>query len=313
MSKEMLDEELRRTYRVGKILGFATSHDATSRLMTRLGAKAGVGKDVEGLDCGTVMVPSRHGGRDIRARVYRPVGGGSSLPAMLYIHGGGYVGGKPEDAGELIRGYIDAVPCVVVAPDYRLAYEAPYPAAFDDCVDTLRWMAGTAPALGVRDDRFIVAGHSAGGGLTAAVTEWSVRSREVAVAFQMPIFPMIDDRPTPSNTGNDAPVWNSRSNALGWGAYLKGLTEIPATAAPARVTDFAGYPPTITYVGDVEAFHDETVAYVTALRDAGVPVEFEVFPGAYHGFVMIAADTSIARRALAFEREHLKGFVERYF
>lgn len=229
-----------------------------------------------------MTVPSRHGGRDIRTRIYQPKAATGPLPLMLYLHGGGYLAGKPEEAGPITRGYIAASPCVVVAPDYRLAYEAPYPAAFDDCVDTLRWAVEHADELGARPESLIVAGHSAGGGLTAAVTEWAVRSGEHQIAFQMPIYPMIDDRPTPSNTNNNAPAWNSRSNALGWRTYLGGLKDVPPTAAPARVTDFTGYPPTITYVGDVEPFRDETVAYIEGLRAAGVPVEFELFEGAFH-------------------------------
>ena len=221
VTKGMLDEELRGRFTVGRLLGSVLASEGPARVLLKLGRWAGLGGNIKGLDCDERTISSRHGGRDFRIRVYRPAQADGPLPGMLYIHGGGYLGGKPEEYHTIIRRLIEASPCVVVSPDYRKAFEAPYPAAFDDCTDTLVWLRDNAVALGARGDTFIVAGHSAGGGLTAAVSAWATDTDEVPIAFQMPVYPMIDDRPTASNTDNDAPVWNSKANQLGWRTYLR--------------------------------------------------------------------------------------------
>ena len=139
-----------------KVMGFLQSRDR--------------GKDVEGLKCEEVYVPSSDGSHSIRVRLYRPLNYDGELPAMLYLHGGGYIMGIPEVSGDFYREVISKRPCVIVAPDYRKAYVKPYPGAFDDCYDTLLWLKENAASLGVAPDRMMVAGHSAGGGLAAAVT-----------------------------------------------------------------------------------------------------------------------------------------------
>ena len=214
--------------------------------------------------------------------------------------------------------FIKANPCVIIAPDYRKALEAPYPAAFNDCYDTLLWMRDNAVTLGIIPDKFIVGGHSAGGGLTAAVTLKARDTKDVAIAFQMPVYPMIDDRQTSDSASNsNAPLWNSKTNNLGWQLYLKELkqkqVEIPAYAAPARATDYSKLPPTITFVGDLEPFRDETVAYVESLKNAGVPVEFELFKGCFHGFDTVVPEAEISQAAWRYLLNTFSNFVDRYF
>ncbi|WP_405182988.1 alpha/beta hydrolase [Nocardia sp. NBC_01377] len=221
---------------------------------------------------------------------------------ILWIHGGGYAMGAPEWEIAAMRRLVRTGNCVIVSPDYRLSRLAPYPAAFEDCYDALLWSRDHADELGVRTDRLAVGGASAGGGLTAAVSLYARDHGEVAIAFQMPIYPMIDDRGgTDSAVDNNAPVWDAVTNESAWRLYLGDLYggNVPAYAAPARAADFAGLPPTISFVGGIEPFRDETIAYVDALRAAGVPVEFQLFPGAFHGFDA-AVWTPIAKRATAF-------------
>jgi acetyl esterase/lipase len=129
----------------------------------------------------------------------------------------------------------------------------------------------------------------------------------------MPIYPMIDDRETFSSKDNTAPVWDSKSNELGWGLYLRGLKEIPVYAAPARATDYSKLPPTITFIGSVEPFRDETIAYVENLEKANVPVQFELFEGCFHAFERFGANTTIGKRTTKFLLDNYKEFVERYF
>jgi acetyl esterase/lipase len=247
----------------------------------------------------------RPDGSKLRLKVYKAAAGTprtAGLPGILWLHGGGYVLGSPEQDGASYKRMIEATGGVIVAPAYRLGPEAPYPAALDDCALALRWLRDNAPALGVRDDQLAVAGNSAGGGLAAALT---LRERDrggVAIAFQMPLYPMVDDRcVTPSAVDNDAPIWDTVTNQNAWRIYLgdlHGTDDVPAYAAPARATDLSGLPPAFTYVGDIEPFRDEVVDYVRRLRAAAVPVDFEILPGCYHGFDVVAPGAPVSRRAL---------------
>jgi acetyl esterase/lipase len=254
-------------------------------------------------------IPRPDGSR-IRVRVYRGASQSTPGPGILWLHGGGYVLGSPEQDGSSYRRIVEATGGTVVAPAYRLGPEAPFPAALDDAYTALLWLRDHAADLGVRDDNLAVAGNSAGGGLTAAVTLLARDRGEVAVAFQMPLYPMLDDRcATESARENDAPVWDAVTNRNAWRVYLgdlAGSDDVPAYAAPARATDVTGLPPAFTYVGDLEPFRDEVVAYVDRLRAAGVEVTFEVYPGCYHGFDVVAPRAGVSRRALAAQTEWLR-------
>ena len=245
---------------------------------------------------------TRRDGGPLRLLVVRPAVPRAGVPGVLWLHGGGYAIGTPEQSRATAERLVAATDCVVVLPDYRLSTQAPYPAALDDSYDALLWLRDHADELGAADDQLVVGGESAGGGLTAAVTLLARDRGEVAVAFQVPLYPMVDDRPTASSRDNHAPVWNTATNEGAWDLYLGGLRggDVPPHAAPARATDLRGLPPTITFVGDVEPFHDEVLAYVAALRDAGVPVTSRVFAGAFHGFDLVAPSAPVSREARAF-------------
>lgn len=251
----------------------------------------------------------RPDGSALRICVYQPHMRGENVPALLWIHGGGLSMGCPEQEEGIIRQFVDAEGCVVVSPDYRRSVEAPYPAALDDCYLALRYLRAHAAEYGARPDQLFVAGGSAGGGLTAALTLYARDQGEIAVAFQMPWYPMIDDRMiTPSSQDNDDPVWSSGSNRAAWECYLGsrcGGDDVPIYAAPARAQDLSGLPPTLTFCGSLEAFRDETVAYVRRLEAAGVPVQFRMFDGCYHAFQFTAPRAKISREAVAF---YMAGF-----
>ena len=245
---------------------------------------------------------TRRDGTPLRLLVVRPAVQRPGVPGVMWLHGGGYAIGAPEQSRATARRLVAATDCVVVLPDYRLSTQAPYPAALHDCYDALLWLRDHADELGVAHDQLVVGGESAGGGLTAAVTLLARDRGEVAVAFQVPLYPMIDDRPTASSRDNDAPVWNTATNRAAWDLYLGDLRwgDVPAYAAPSRATELRGLPPTITFVGDVEPFHDEVLAYAAALEEAGVPVTSRVFNGAFHGFDIVAASAPVSRQARAF-------------
>ena len=313
VTKQMLDPELQSKYFVGRILAKAFHKKWIVTLLLKANQRAARGVKVEGLTSEERFIPSRNGGPAIRVKIYKPMQASGTLPVMLYIHGGGYMVGQPEGFADQIKDFITTHPCIVVAPDYRKAVVAPYPAALDDCYDTLLWLKENAASLGGVAEKFVVGGHSAGGGLTAAVVLKATDTQDVCIAFQLPIYPMIDDRGTPSSKANDAPVWDEKANQLGWGLYLKGLSEIPAYAAPARATDYSKLPPTITFVGSVEPFLDETLAYVAHLRSAKIPVRFELFEGSFHAFEIFAPNSVIGKRATRFLLDSYKEFMETYF
>lgn len=241
---------------------------------------------------------------------------GENRPGILNIHGGGFSEGDPRQdiiQAKVILGLTDAV---FITPKYRLSVEAPYPAAVNDCYLTLKWMKDHSEDLGIRDDQIIVMGGSAGGGLTAATTLMARQKGEVNIAFQMPLYPMIDDRETESHKDNNAPIYDGITNDSNWQIYLGdlyGTDNIPSTAAPARETNYKGLPPTITMVGTIEPFYDETVAYVNNLREAGVPVAFREYEGAWHGFEGIAMWTKIAKSANTWRDTQFMSYLEKYF
>lgn len=309
VTKDMIDPELRLPGAIAaRVIGRSRSVDQLRRpggLLYDLLSKL----PVRGLRKTEVSVP-RMDGTDLRLLVVTPPVLRPDAPSVLWIHGGGYAQGTPDAELSTMKSLVDLTGCIVVSPDYRLSGQAPYPAALDDCYSALLWLRDNTERLGGRPDQIIVAGASAGGGLTAALTLLARDRGEVRIAFQCPLYPMLDDRETESSRDNDAPVWDQVTNRNAWSLYLEGLdgtSEVPPYAAPARATDLVGLPPTITFVGGIEAFRDETIAYVERLRTAGVPTEFRLVPGAWHAF---DGFTPWATPSKAAQRWYLGRFVE---
>ncbi|MEK4427039.1 alpha/beta hydrolase [Solibacillus sp. FSL K6-1523] len=244
-------------------------------------------------------------GDPLRVRIYKQKGETSTLPALLWIHGGGYVIGVPEGDDVLCERFVKEANCVVVSVDYRLAPEHPYPAPLEDCYSALKWVADNCEALNIDPIRIGIAGASAGGGLTAALALLAKDRQGPSLIFQMPLYPMINDlNDSFSNkeiTGNY--IWNYSLNESGWSMYLgdlKDSTNIPYHAAPARATveDLHGLPYTYTCVGQLDPFRDETLQYVTKLAQAGVDVDFHLYAGAYHGFESLNPHANIANKTI---------------
>ena len=209
-------------------------------------------------------------------------------PGILWIHGGGYVTGMPEmvyySMGRMLAKRYGGV---VISPRYRLAGKAPYPAALEDCYAALKYMYSHAEDLGIDRTRIIVGGESAGGGLAAAVCRYAKDKGEVPVSFHIPLYPMLDCEDTDSSRDNHAHGWDTKRNHEGWSRYLRelyGTDHVPPYASPSRAEDYSGLPPCYTYVEDGEPFHDETLAYVRSLKEAGIEAHADVFHGNVHGF-----------------------------
>lgn len=261
---------------------------------------------------------TRPDGTDMRTCVFRSVAAENDAPVtgILWIHGGGYVLGAPEQERAYFEAILGRCPAVIVSPDYTLSLEKPYPAAFDDCCMALRWMAENAEALGIRSDQLFVAGESAGGGLTLAVCLHARDKGDVSVAFMMPICPMIDDRmTTASSMDNDAPVWDSKNNQVGWSLYLGELMghDVPAYAAPARAADLAGMPPAASYVGTIEPFHDEAVELFARLSEFGIEATLKEFEGCFHGFESVCPQSEAAAEAYGFIVQSIAEAQKKYF
>lgn len=235
---------------------------------------------------------------------------------VLWIHGGGYATGM---AGMIYMSralpLVEKYGALVVTPEYRLSGKAPYPAALEDCYAALMYMKNNAAALGFRPDQIMVGGESAGGGLTAALCMYARDRGEVNIAFQMPLYPMLDDRDTDSSRDCPGITWNTRRNHAAWKLYLRGLGGAvpPSYAAPARCEDHRGLPPAYTFVGDKEPFYCETLAYVDALKKAGVPASVDVYPTGMHAFDMLTPFRRISKQAAEeFEKQYLYA-AEHYF
>ena len=245
------------------------------------------------------------GGPDIRLLIYTPRVTASRRPGFLHIHGGGYVMGTPEMSDARNRLLAADIGCVIVSVDYRLSPETPHPGPVEDCYAALKWMHANAASLDVDPARIAIGGESAGGGLAAALALLARDRGEVPVAFQLLIYPMLDDRtvvadPHP-HTGEY--VWTPAANRFGWAALLghePGIDGVSPYAAAARAESLVGLPPAYLGVGALDLFLDENLDYARRLARDGVPVEMHLYPGAFHGFNMMPG----AAVSQAFERDY---------
>jgi acetyl esterase/lipase len=226
--------------------------------------------------------------------------------AALYLHGGGMIFGL-EHLGAMydlaVRDYVagSGVPMLVV--DYRVAPEHPHPTPVEDCYAALGWLAENAAALTVDAARFAVMGDSAGGGLAAGVCLLARDRGGPAVAQQLLIYPMLDDRTTtPDPALLPFLTWSYDDNMTGWGALLgdaAGTDAVSAYAAPARAADLTGLPDTYIDIGDLDIFRDEDLTYARRLSDAGVQTELHLHPGCPHAFDGLAHGADVSQRAIA--------------
>ncbi|MEU8660567.1 alpha/beta hydrolase [Actinoplanes philippinensis] len=224
-------------------------------------------------------------------------------PAVLFFHGGGYIFGHIDLFDGPVARYVSASGVPMLSVEYRRAPEHPHPTPVEDAYAALLWLQDHADELGVDRSRIAVMGDSAGGGLAAALTILARDRGGPTIARQILIMPMLDDR----TAGPDPHIepfllWSYDDNRTAWPARLgpaAGGPDVPATAAPARITDATGLPAAYIEVGQLDAFRDEDLAYATTLSRAGVPVEFHLHPGVPHEFDSIAFTTDVARRAIA--------------
>ncbi|MGB3892918.1 MAG: alpha/beta hydrolase [Mycolicibacter sinensis] len=215
-------------------------------------------------------------------------------PALLWIHGGGYVLGQAAQDDRLCRRFSDELGITVASVDYRLAPKHPYPAGLEDCWEALTLLAALP---WVDPARVAIGGASAGGGLAAALAQLAVDRGGVQPVLQLLVYPMLDDRSASLPAHPGYRLWSPRSNLFGWTSYLGDAD--PDAAVPARRADLTGLAPAWIGVGTLDLFHDENLAYAERLRQAGVPCEVETIAGAFHGFDLLLAKAPVSRSFFA--------------
>lgn len=273
------------------------------------------------------LITPEEGATPVRVLIVSAKNADPACMGILHLHGGGYIFGSPEQSLTLTRATAARQNCVIVSVDYRLAPESPYPAALNDSFAALVWMTENAEKLGVNPQHIGVMGDSAGAGLAAALALYTRDHQGPKLAFQNLMFPMLDDRTVVESHPNPVTgefVWTRECNAFGWEAYLSGRPsetqrqpletlakdlaagthcqqrpgdeKVSCYAAAARAEDLQGLPPVWIGVGSIDLFLDEDMDYAKRLIRAGVEVELNVYPGAFHGFNG-SSDAEIANRA----------------
>jgi len=255
------------------------------------------------------------GAPDVPIAIINACATGVPRPAVLYLHGGGYVAGSIEGELGMAQRIARDHQCVVVSVDYRLAPETPFPGPLEDNYAALKWVAANAAELGIDRGRIAVMGTSAGGGHAAMLSAAAKDRGEVSICFQLLISPMLDDRtgssrPMPPHIG--AFIWTADANCFGWSSFLglpAGSETVPEGAVPSRRLDLAGLPPTYIGVGSIDLFVSENIDYAARLVAAGVPVELNVVPGAYHVFFAIKPDADVSKQfAASYNRALARAF-----
>lgn len=241
-------------------------------------------------------IPGPNG--DIPLIIYEPPTP-APRPALLWIHGGGYLVGSGRDDVSAVP-FAEQANCTVVSVEYRLAPEHPFPAGPEDCYAALLWLVSNAAALGVDPERIALGGASAGGGMAAGVALMNRDRQRVNLVLQLLIYPMIDDtHETPSGHFVHHPkVWNRDVSMKAWKMYLGKAYggEVSPYAAASRAKDVSGLPAAYICVGALDLFRDEDIEYASRLMAAGVPTELIVYPGGYHGFDVFAPMADVSQR-----------------
>ncbi len=248
--------------------------------------------DTSGVAIEDKLIPGPAGAPQIPLRVYAPVSREGAVPGLLDIHGGGFVTGSIDMEHAVAARLVQSLGIVVVAVEYRLAPENPFPCGLEDCYATLQWMAAEAGNLGIDTSRIGVYGQSAGGGLAAALALLARDRGGPTLCFQYLGIPELDDRlDTPSmQQFVDTPMWHRPNAIRSWRYYLGEEAtrgDVSHYAAPARATDLAGLPPAYVSTMEFDPLRDEGILYALAMLQAGVPVELHQFPGTFHGSAMV--------------------------
>lgn len=225
----------------------------------------------------------------IRLRIYQLKDKLTDGPGFYWMHGGGLMGGSPEQDDIQMKQIVAETGATVISVDYRLAPEYPFPIPLNDCYNGLMWVVKHHNRLRINLNRIAVGGASAGGGLAAALAIMVKRKGGPKLVHQSLTYPMLDDRNVTNSSFEitNLGLWDRPYNLFGWEAYLgskHGRTYVPEFGAPSREQDLGGLPPAFISVGSLDLFRDEDLEYALHLMEAGVSTELHFYAGAVHGF-----------------------------
>ena len=221
--------------------------------------------------------------------------------AVLYLHGGGMILSNVGLYDGPVSRYVSTTGVPFLSVEYRYAPEYPHPYPVEDSYAGLRWLRDNAASLGVDAERIAIMGDSGGGGVAAGLAIHARDAGGPAIAKQILIYPMLDDRnvvPDPELV--PFATWTYDDNWTGWNALLGELhttDAVQAAASPARLTDPTGLPPAYIEVGELDIFRDEDIEYALRLAKAGVPIELHVHPAVPHAWETFAFEGDVAKRS----------------
>lgn len=240
-------------------------------------------------------IPARD--QELSLYIYQPENAPQNNPALLWIHGGGYIMG---DANDLMAPlFAEQVACTVISVDYRLAPEHPFPAGPEDCYTAFLWVHENAAELGINPDRIAIGGQSAGAGMAAGVALMNRDQKGPEPFFQYLLYPMLDNlHDTPSGRLEHHVVWNRQISLNAWEMYLNGTPPQDASpyASASRATDLSSLPPCFVVVGAQDLFRDECINYAQRMMVANVPVQLEVIPGMAHAGEVTIPQALVSQR-----------------
>lgn len=310
--EELVDPEVRKAYtpEMGDFLA-AIGPDMVELRKLRAAQLREAMKDLPPFS-GTVeekTIPGLPDTPDVEVRIYRQDEIMFPDAVMVWLHGGGYVLGSSDDPP--VYRFTPLFP--VVSVEYRMAPEHRSPAGTQDACAAIEWVAANAEELGIDPTKIILGGPSGGGGLAAGAALLNRDRGGPELLYQFLIYPMIDDLHDNPAGNMDLPpyVWTREISLRAWSMYVEEDQEPSYYAAAARAPDLSGLPPTYIMTGDLDLFRDECLTYARRLMETGIPVDLAVFPGAPHGFELLAPHATVSKRANAHMIEALKAVLSR--
>lgn len=244
-------------------------------------------------------VPGPEG--SVKIRVYAPAGQENPLPCVFFYHGGGFLFGTVYRQEDLCQRYVKNVNCVVVSVEYRLAPKWKSPAPLEDCYGVLTWAYAHPEELNIRPNKLAVCGLSAGGNLAAAVSLLARDRKGPDISLQIPLYAELDCRMDTASFREitDTKLWCQKTCRQSWEHFLDPKKPVTEYDSPSLCADLSGLPPVFSYIGQLDPGREENITYWTRLMQAGVPVEYHVFPGCYHCFELSVPDAAVSQTAYA--------------
>ena len=288
---------------------------AFSLTQLRQSASPFVGREDIRLHVQTIM--GGPGNPALELRIYEPIPRQGPMPVILYCHGGGGIMSSAEQDDSFCLDLALQESCVVVSVDYRLAPEHPAPSGQLDCYAAWEWLCTEgAKQFNLDLTRSAFYGGSGGGNMVIGVALRLLDEKGRLPTILLPLYPMIDNRgiSLSSREITDNSLWGREQNLMAWNYYLFGQTgahgrNVDSYVVPIHRDSFYGLPPVFTFVGELDQFRDETLAFVYKLSRSHVPVEFTLYPGCYHGFEVWVPNADVSKRA----RRAIHEFIQKAF